>query len=141
MEQDFSEFRESDKSLKYDPGSVIASWSLTQEVVGSNPCSEMTNIFYRPQRSWGQGYIFTGVCDSVHGGAACVAGVGGSWRGACMAGRGVCVAGRACMIRTPPGRYYGYGIRSMSGRYAPYWNAFLLSLNLSNSLKAFRELK
>ena len=25
-----------------------------------------------------------------------------------------------------PGRYYGYGIWSMSGRYASYWNAFLL---------------
>ena len=45
MEQEFSEFRESDKSLKYDPGSVIASWSPIQEVVSSNPCTEMTNIF------------------------------------------------------------------------------------------------
>ena len=26
------------------------------------------NSFYRPQRSCGQGYVFTGVCDSVHGG-------------------------------------------------------------------------
>ena len=24
--------------------------------------------FYRPKRSFGQGYVFTGVCDSVHGG-------------------------------------------------------------------------
>ena len=45
MEQEFREFREPDKSLKYDPGSVIASWSPIQEVVGSNPCIEMTNIF------------------------------------------------------------------------------------------------
>ena len=31
---------------------------------------------YRPQRSCGQGYVFTCVCDSVHGGAipACIAG-------------------------------------------------------------------
>ena len=31
---------------------------------------------YRPQRSCGQGYVFTRVCDSVHGGAipACIAG-------------------------------------------------------------------
>ena len=36
-----------------------------------------------------------------------------------MHGRG------ACMTCTPPGRYYGYGMRSMSGRYASYWNGFL----------------
>ena len=24
--------------------------------------------YYRPKRSFGQGYVFTGVCDSVHGG-------------------------------------------------------------------------
>ena len=60
----------------------------------------------------------SGVC--VAGG--CMAG------GACMAGEHVCVTGghawrggvcHAC----PPGRYYE--IRSMSGRYASYWNAFL----------------
>ena len=54
----FSEFRESDKSLKHelvsfkDPvslpilaGTVVASWSLRQEVAGSNPFSVITNIF------------------------------------------------------------------------------------------------
>ena len=52
-------------------------------------------------------------CLSVHEGA-CVAGdVHGT--GACMAGG---------MHGTPPDRYYE--IRSMSGRYASYWNAFLL---------------
>ena len=56
------------------------------------------------------------VSHSVHGGRRV-------WRGgACMVGgmrgRGVCVA---CI---PPARYYE--IRSMSGRYASYWNAFLL---------------
>ena len=37
MEQEFSEFRESDISLKYKlclAGAVVASWSLTQEVTG-----------------------------------------------------------------------------------------------------------
>ena len=48
---------------------------------------------YRPQRSCGQGNVFTGVCDSVHRGG-------------------------------PPEA--GSGIRSMSGRYASCWNAFLL---------------
>ena len=43
--------------------------------------------------------------------------------GACVVATGVCVvAGGACM---------GYDeIRSMSGRYASYWNAFLLCLML-----------
>ena len=53
------------------------------------------------------------------------------WGGGCMAG--------GMHDTHPPGRSYSYGIWSMSGRYASYWNAFLLSPNLSNSLKAFRD--
>ena len=53
MEQEFSEFRESITSLKHElesinsvshmclAGSVVASWSLTQEVAGSNPFTVM----------------------------------------------------------------------------------------------------
>ena len=49
-------------------------------------------------------------------------------RGA-MRGVGLCVAGGhewwgACVAGGVHGRYYE--IRSMSGRYASYWNAFLL---------------
>ena len=58
-----------------------------------------------------------------------------------MCGRGVCVAGGVCDTHVPlPGRYYGYGIRSMSGRYASYWNAFLLEIHLETvlGLKHFR---
>ena len=57
MEQEFSEFKESDKSLKHgfkDPVShmclacaVVASWSLTQEMAGSNPFRVIT-IFLSP---------------------------------------------------------------------------------------------
>ena len=43
MEQEFTEFRESDKSLKHESGShmclagaVLACWFVAQEVVGSN---------------------------------------------------------------------------------------------------------
>ena len=58
----------------------------------------------------------------VHGegGGTCVAGghvwigVHGSWGVHAM---------HAC---PPPSRHHGYGIRSMSGRYTSYWNAFLL---------------
>ena len=82
---------------------------------------------YRPQRSCGQGNIFTPVCHSVH--------------------RGVCLS--ACWDtntppeqtppweqnpppeQTPPGadtppREADSSIRSTSGRYASYWNEFLL---------------
>ena len=74
----------------------------------------------------------------------CMVAGGHAWlRGACM------VAGRACMVA----RVHGCGgcawlrgacvvaggcighneIRSMSGRYASYWNAFLLFLWTSNT--------
>ena len=107
------------------------------------------------QRSWGK-VIFSEACvkNSVHGGGmggvrhgggGCVwqggmYGRGGAWQGGrawqghawqggmhsmglCMAGGSVHGGGHAWQggVR---GRYYE--IRSMSGRYASYWNAFLL---------------
>ena len=86
-----------------------------------------------------QGYIFTAVCGGVHArGEACMAG-GYAWPGGMhgggMHGQGACVAGGGgmhYMHPPPPGRYYGYGIRSMSGRYASYWNAFLLHCIFAN---------
>ena len=65
----------------------------------------------------------------VAGGACVVAGVtcmvvgGHVWlQGACMVVGGMCGGRGACV---------GYDeIRSMSGRYASYWNAFLFSLLL-----------
>ena len=67
-----------------------------------------------------------------------MAGGGRAWRGVFVAGV-ECVVGMHCRgdawgsmhggghtwQRDVRGRYYGYGIRSMSGRYASYWNAFL----------------
>ena len=49
-------------------------------------------------------------------------------------GGGACMAGGMVDMH-PPGRYYGYGIRSISGRYASYWNAFLFRFIWSNQLK------
>ena len=68
-------------------------------------------IFLPPATKLGQGYIFTGVCDSVHrgGGHAWLLG-GHAWllggvcgwgvcMGACMVARGTCmVAGGACVV-------------------------------------------
>ena len=59
---------------------------------------------YRPQRSCGQGYVFTRVCDSVHGGGGCCA------IPACIAGGipaclaaglqgGACSQGWVCLLR------------------------------------------
>ena len=72
----------------------------------------------------------------MHGRGACVA-----W-GACMAGRAcvaggvrgreACISGGACstggggMHATACHTGRNYEIQSMSGRYASYWNAFLL---------------
>ena len=65
---------------------------------------------YRPQRSCGQGYVFTRVCDSVKRGGL-----------------------PQCMLGYPPGSRHpppgaDSGIRSMSGRYASYWKAFLFRI-------------
>ena len=48
---EFTEFRESDKSLKHELGSmclagaVVASWSVTQGMAGSSSFTVMINIF------------------------------------------------------------------------------------------------
>ena len=97
---------------------------------------------YRPQRSCGQGYVFTRVCDSVHR--------GGVSRQGEPPGQGEPPPDQADPPgrenpprpgRTPPGRENPPGpgrppppppleadsrIWSTSGRYASYWNAFLL---------------
>ena len=73
---------------------------------------QVKKYFYRPQRSWGK-VIFSEACvnNSVHGGGgACVVlfSGGGGVRGFFS--------------------FFRYNeIRSMSGQYASYWNAFLLN--------------
>ena len=67
---------------------------------------------------------------SVHGGG----GVRGCSRGACVVapgGHAWLLLGGACVV-APGGGMRGFSdeIRSMSGRYASYWNAFLLFLLL-----------
>ena len=72
---------------------------------------------------WGGGMCGRGAC--VAGG---MCGWRHVWRGMhdreCV-WQGTCVIGGVCDTHAPPGRYYGYGIWSMSGRYSSYWNAFL----------------
>ena len=85
------------------------------------------------------GGVWLGVCmcpGGVHGEGGCMAKGGAWWRGACMV-KGACVAkggmhgeGRACVECTPTSTRYS---RSMRGRYASYWNAFLLFLVVNHS--------
>ena len=107
--------------------------------------SSLFNI-YRPKRSFGQGNIFTPVCHSVHrGGGACSKFLGGCLLqifggGACSKFSGGCLlqisGGWGCLLQifggVPAPNFWGgppiFGIRSPFGRYASYWNAFLLML-------------
>ena len=95
-------------------------------------------LYYRPERRCGQGNVFTAVCDSVHR--------GGLQQGE-PPGRRTPLEGEPPKRRTPlpwkenphppwkenppppppPGKENPPppGIRSMSSRYASYWNAFL----------------
>ena len=106
-------------------------------------------INYRPQRSCGQGYVFTRVCDSVHGGCLRRPPPPGPGRPP-LAGRPPRTRQTPLDQGDPPGTRQnppppGLGrhptgreyppppeedctIRSMSGRYASYWNAFLLKV-------------
>ena len=101
----------------------------------------MKKYFYRPQRSCGQGNIFTPVCHSVHRGGVCLS---ACWDtpppdqtpppGPGRHPRDQTPRDQAEPPRTrhhhPPTRQTAApeadsSIRSMSGRYASYWNAFL----------------
>ena len=87
---------------------------------------------YRPQRSCGQGNIITPVCHSVHRGvsASVHAGIPHPSRAdtppeQTPLPRAHTPGSRPPRADTP--READSGIWSMSGRYASYWNAFLLN--------------
>ena len=110
-----------------------------------------TRIITARKRSLGQGNIFTPVCHSVHTGGVCVVAPGGAcvvlFGGACVVlfggrvwfylGGGVhgFSGGHVWFFWRGGMRgffsFFGYNeIRSMSGRYASCWNAFLFQLCL-----------
>ena len=105
-------------------------------------------LYYRPQRSLGQGNIFTRVCHSVHRGGS-ASGLGrhppqqtppplADTPRADTPGADT-PPGRPPLADTPPDRHSPLadtppraysGIQSTTrGRYASYWNAFLLRFN------------
>ena len=76
-------------------------------------CSKFRTL--PPATKLGKGYIFTGVCDSVHGGGWSGL-VGGAWsRGS---GPGGVPGLGGCLVETPQDGY-------CCGQYASYWNVFL----------------
>ena len=94
--------------------------------------------FYRPQRSCGQGNVFTGVCLSTGGRVSASVHAGmpyppGTRETPLGPGRPPPGPGRPPGTRqTPSGpgrppREADSSIRSTSGRYASYWNTFLLA--------------
>ena len=102
-------------------------------------------VYYRPQRSCGQGNVFTGVCDSVNRGGLpqCMLGYHPPRRR--TSPRRTPQEGEPPQKETPPRRRTPHkkenpprrrtpqeadplpqrGRRSMSSQYASYWNAFL----------------
>ena len=84
-------------------------------------CINVHDILLLPATKLGQGYIFTGVCDSVQTSG----GAGGS--ASVHAGIPPCQRPRPpSLARRPPCALHAAPeIRSTSGRYASYWNAIL----------------
>ena len=75
--------------------------------------------FLPPATKLGQGYIFTGVCDSVHRG-------GSTWAGTPPRDQVPPRPGTPPRSRYTPTSSACWEIWATSGRYASYWNAFLL---------------
>ena len=104
---------------------------------------------YRPQRSCGQGNIFTPVCHSVYRGRGSVSVHAGipPWEQTppeqkCTPPPAPPPPGADTPSeQTPPGSRHPHtpppeadsSIRSTSGRYASYWNAFLLVLKAEDN--------
>ena len=99
----------------------------------------VVHIIAARKRSLGQGNVFTPACHSVHregvGFPACVTGHmtegvclwWGGWSASRELGRAPQVCRQGEVGRPPLPRYMGYyEIRSTSGWYASYWNAFLV---------------
>ena len=92
----------------------------TSGIVLADPRGRGGAAGYRPQRSCGQGYVFTRVCDSAHRG-----GGGFSRQGDHPPSRlGDHHHSPPGTRQTPPPQTH-FRIRSTSGRYASYLNAFL----------------
>ena len=61
-------------------------------IIIENICKDSGKVILPPATKLGQGYIFTGICDSIHRGVCVVAG------GVCMVARGACVITGGCVV-------------------------------------------
>ena len=116
-------------------------------------------LFLAPANEVCEAYVFTPVCQSFCSQGVYVAGVGSClaegrvWWGACIVGGmhgrgvhgrgghawcGVCMGARACHAHSPDTTRYS---RSMRGRYASYWNAFMLRYLLSLLQRILHDIK
>ena len=93
----------------------------------------LKSVYYRPQRSCGKGNIFAPVCHSVHKG-----GGGGIPEGTETdpppPGADTTPPGTR-----PPPQEADSSIRSTSGRYASYWNAFLFQNAIARICYKYRS--
>ena len=96
-------------------------------------------FFLPPANEVCEGYVFTGVCLSTAGGhawfyfgGACMVLFGGWHAWFYLGGASLYSGGMRGFIRGGMRgffSFFGYNeIRSMSGRYASYWNAFLFKI-------------
>ena len=99
-----------------------------------NKTSSRSYIFTARKRSLGQGNVFTPVCHSINRGVgfpACI--TGHMTSGGSASREWVCIQ----RVGRPPPQHYG--IRSTSGRYASYWNAFLFQRSFVINRKILAE--
>ena len=132
------------REIQLIPGTDSSPYNGSGKLKSSNIIEHI--FHYRPQRSCGQGYVFTRVCDSVHGGSLRRTPLDQAdtprdqtappdqgeppWDQAdTPQDQGEPPRDQGEPPTPVPGRHpppeEDCSIRSMSGRYASYWNAFL----------------
>ena len=86
----------------------------------------LINLLSLPANEVCEGYVFTSVCHSVHGGLVCLSTCWDTphWADTPWADK---PGAETTPSQTLPGRQHPPPeIRAISGRYASYWNAYLL---------------
>ena len=117
----------------------VAKWPFTSENNNSKKiCFAGTNLLLPPATKLGQGNIFTGVCDSVHGGGGLPQCMLGYPPPPDKAGTPTRLGRQPPRTSqeppgtsppTPPRSRAYWEIRSTSGRYASYWNAIMFIID------------
>ena len=108
-------------------------------MIHAKEATRLPRGYYRPQRSCGQGNIFAPVCHSVHRGGVCLSACWDTtpppWSRHLPEQTPPRSRHPLPQTPPPPRRDADSGIWSMSGRYASYWNAFLLTIHFLSTEK------